>query len=219
MIAKRFRRCTEDTWKDMEINQKAVDKQYRKYDGRVMFPSSHDIVDDPDVLKSCMMVLDKLLQAGNEVLITTKPDIEVVSTILNRFVDNKHQIQFRFTITSNNDDMLSFWEPGAPPYLNRKEALILAFKEGYETSLSIEPFLDNTPYDLITELDEYVTDTIWVGPMNYIAKNKIASEDQPYYNQLRKNVDPTNLKEIHNRLKNNPKIKFKDSLLNKIESV
>ena len=81
MIAKRFKRCTEDTWKDMEINQKAVEKKYRKYDGRVMFPSSHDIIDDPNVLKSCIIVLDKLLHAGNEVLVTTKPDIEVVSPI------------------------------------------------------------------------------------------------------------------------------------------
>jgi len=216
MIAKRFRRCTDDTWKNMEINQKAVDKQYKKYDGRVMFPSSHDIVDDPDVLKSCMIVLEKLLQAGNEVLVTTKPDLEVVTKILNQFREYKNQIQFRFTISSNNDDVLSFWEPGAPPYLSRKEALIRAYKEGFETSLSVEPFLDNTPFKLIEELEEYVTDTIWVGPMNYIAKSNISAEDQPYYDQLRKNVNPDNLKNIHEHLKDNPKIKFKDSHLNKM---
>ena len=123
----------------MEINQKAVDKQYKKYDGRVMFPSSHDIVDDPEVLKSCMIVLEKLLQAGNEVLVTTKPDLEVVTKILNQFGEYKNQIQFRFTISSNNDD-----------------------------------------------------------------------------DQLRKNVNQDNLKNIHERLKDNPKIRFKDSHLNKM---
>lgn len=218
MIAKRFGRCTEGTWKNMEVNQKAVDKKYRKYNGRVMFPSSHDIVDTKDILESCIIVLDKLLRAGNDVLVTTKPDIEVVSRIMNQFKDFKNQIEFRFTITSNNDDLLSFWEPGAPPYLNRKEALILAYKDGFKTSLSVEPFLDNTPYELIDELCDYVTETIWVGPMNYITNTNIAMEDQIYYNQIRKNVQPEHLREIHDYLENNPKIKFKDSLLNKMQS-
>ena len=217
MMAKRFGRCTEETWKDMEVNQKAVDKNYKKYNGRVMFPSSHDIVNDPETLEPCMIVLDKLLKEGNEVLVTTKPDIEVVKRIINQFTKYKEQIQFRFTISSNNDDTLSFWEPGAPPYLIRKEALKLAKEEGYETSLSIEPFLDYTPYELIEELDEYVTDTIWVGPMNYIAKSNITPNDEPYYTQIRENVNPEHLREIHEHLKNNPKIKFKDSLLNQMK--
>jgi len=175
------------------------------------------IVDDPDVLESCMIVLDKLLKAGNEVLVTTKPDIEVVSRIINQFEEYKNQIEFRFTITSKNDDLLSFWEPGAPHYLNRKEALVLAYKEGFETSVSIEPFLDNTPYELINELSDYVTNMIWVGPMNYIGKIEVAPEDQHYFSQLRKSVEPENLRAIHDNLKNNPKIKFKDSLINKMK--
>lgn len=217
MMAKRFGRCTEETWKNMVVNQKAVEKNYRKYDGRVMFPSSHDIIDEPDVLEPCMNVLEKLLQAGNEVLVTTKPDIEVVTRIMNQFAEYKNQIEFRFTISSNNDDMLSFWEPGAPPYLNRREALVLAYKEGFETSLSVEPFLDYTPYKLIEELEEYVTDTIWVGPMNYISRSNISPEDQPYYNQIKECVEPTHLWEIHEHLKDHPKIKFKDSLLNQMK--
>jgi len=51
---------------------------------------------------------------------------------MTQFNEFKPQIEFRFTITSNNDDLLSFWEPGAPPFLNRKEALILAYKVAYE---------------------------------------------------------------------------------------
>jgi len=219
MIAVRFKRCTEDMWKDMTVNWKAVNKNYKKYNGRVMFPSSHDIIDDPLILEPCMIVLDKLLRVGNKVLVTTKPDIEVVSRIVNQFNEFKPQIEFRFTITSNNDDLLSFWEPGAPPFLNRKAALILAFKEGYETSLSIEPFLDNKPYDLIEELEEYVTGNIWVGPMNYIGKIHVEPDHREYYDAIRKSVNPKNLREIYETLKDNPKIRFKDSLLNKIKEI
>ena len=71
MIAKRFGRKTEDSWKNMEINIKAVEKNYKKYNGRVMFPSSHDIVDDPEILDACFTVIRKLLETDNEVLITS----------------------------------------------------------------------------------------------------------------------------------------------------
>ncbi|MHA1386785.1 MAG: hypothetical protein ACTSR3_23770 [Candidatus Helarchaeota archaeon] len=210
---------SEETWRNMEVNWKAVKKNYRKYDGRVMFPSSHDIVDDPEILEACIIVLEKLLNVGNEVLVTTKPDLDVIARIIDQFTEFKDQMEFRFTITSNSDDLLSFWEPNAPPFLTRKEALILAFKEGFKTSLSIEPFLDDTPYDLIDELEEYVTESIWVGPMNYIGKIHIDSEGKRYYDAIRKNTDPKNLMEIYETLKDNPKIKFKDSLLNRIQRI
>jgi DNA repair photolyase len=216
MMGKRFGRCTEETWNKMEINEAAVKKNYRKYDGRVMFPSSHDIVDEPKIIDACFKVLKKLLEADNEVLVTSKPDLHVTEEIINQFSEYHDQIQFRFTITSINNRLLSFWEPNAPRYEERKESLILAFKEGYKTSVSIEPFLDKDPINLIYELDPYVTESIWVGPMNYIPRKNIPEEDEPQYIRIRENIEAQNLKKIYNELKDMEKIRFKDSFLNKL---
>ena len=71
MMAKRFGRCNEDTWKEMVVNNDAVENTYRKYNGRVMFPSTHDIVEDTAVKEACFIVIKKLLESGNETLITT----------------------------------------------------------------------------------------------------------------------------------------------------
>ncbi len=53
MMAKRFGRCTEDTWGNMEINDTILNKNFKKYNGRVMFPSSHDIIDKPEIKEAC----------------------------------------------------------------------------------------------------------------------------------------------------------------------
>lgn len=212
MMAKRFGRCTEDTWKNMEIRPAAMTKSYRKYDGRVMFPSSHDIVDIPEIKDACFIVLEKLLKANNEVLVTTKPCLSITKEIIDQFRNYKPQIQFRFTITSMKNELLSFWEPNAPPYEERLESLILANKEGFKTSVSVEPFLDKVPQHLISEVAPYVTESIWIGPMNYIPRNNISEEDQPKYDELRENINVSHLKEIYEDLKNFPRIMFKDSM-------
>ncbi|MBN2335278.1 hypothetical protein JXL21_06925, partial [Candidatus Bathyarchaeota archaeon] len=212
MMGKRFGRCTEETWKNMKINEAAVKKNYPKFKGRVMFPSSHDIVDEPKIIDACFKVLTKLLQAENEVLVTSKPNLHVTEEIINQFSEYQDHLQFRFTITTNNDRLLSFWEPNAPRYEERKESLILAYKEGYKTSVSIEPFLDKDPINLITELEPYVTESIWVGPMNYIPRKNISEEDEPQYTRIRENIEAENLKKIYDELKDMEKIRFKDSL-------
>jgi len=101
-IAIRFKRKTSKTWKNMEINEKAVNRDYRKRRGRIMFPSSHDIT--PLVLDPCMKVLKKLVSKGNEVLITTKPNLLVIRKICDTFQHAyyKDWIQFRFTIGALN---------------------------------------------------------------------------------------------------------------------
>ena len=212
MIAKRFKRCTEKTWKNMIIRTDDVQRRYRKFNGRVMFPSSHDIVDIPEIKDACFTVLEKLLVANNEVLVTTKPCLSIIKDIIDQFREYQQQIQFRFTITSNNNELLSFWEPNAPPYEERLESLILAYKEGFKTSVSVEPFLDEEPQQLVHEIAPYVTESIWIGPMNYIPRNNIPDEDQPKYDDMRENIDVSHLKEIYEDLRDFPKIMFKDSM-------
>jgi len=43
--------------------------------------------------------------------------------------------------------------------------LIYAFREGFKTSVSIEPYLDN-PIPLINDIALYCTESIWLGIMN-----------------------------------------------------
>ena len=217
MIAKRFGRKTEDSWKNMEINTKAVDKNYKKYNGQVMFPSSHDIIDDPEILDACFTVIRKLLETDNEVLITSKPSLNVTKKIIEGFSEYKKNIQFRFTIGSKENETLSFWEPNAPSYTERKEALQYAYSQGFKTSISIEPFLDRNPIPMIYELEPYVSKSIWIGPMNYIKKSDISAEDLPYYEEIRDITQKENLLDIYENLKNHKKIQFKDSFLNKID--
>ena len=216
MMAKRFDRCTEETWKDMEIRQDVVEKNFRKFNGRVMFPSSHDIVDIPEVKAACFTVIGKLLEVGNELLITTKPKPSIIREIIEQFNSYKLHMQFRFTITSINDQLLSFWEPNAPTFEERLESLIYAYKKGFKTSVSIEPFLDYEPQSLIKELAPYVTESIWLGPMNYIPRNNIPEEDIPKYEKIRKNYENSHLKEIYEDLKEFPRIRFKDSMAIKL---
>jgi DNA repair photolyase len=216
LMAKRFGRCKEATWKDMVINNSAVEKRYRKYEGRVMFPSSHDIIDRPDVKDACLKVISKLLDVGNEVLITTKPRLSITREICNKYGQYKSQIQFRFTITSKDDYLLSFWEPNAPRFEERFESLKYAYENDFKTSVSIEPFLDYDPQTLIRMLSPYITESIWLGPMNYIPSNGIPDANKHFYAEVRNNYRTERLREIYEELRDNPLIRFKDSINNRL---
>jgi DNA repair photolyase len=216
LMAKRFGRCTEDTWKNMDVNDSAVSKIYSKYKGRVMFPSSHDITNNPAILKACFIVIRKLLESGNDTLITTKPQLSITKKIIKQFYLFKEQIQFRFTITSINNEVLSFWEPNAPTFEERLASLKYAHKMGFKTSVSIEPFLDYTPEILINNLAPYITESIWLGSMNYIPSNNLQSGHKNKYIEIRKNYEVSHLQDIYNNVKDFPKIRFKDSMTNKL---
>jgi DNA repair photolyase len=212
MIAKRFGRSTDETWGKMEIPQNIQNRKYPKFKGRVMFPSSHDIVNIKEIKDTCYDVITKLLQSNNELLITTKPDFTITKEIIEKFENYRNNIQFRFTITSNQNKLLKFWERNAPTYEERLKSLKLAYNNDFKTSVSAEPFLDYHPQKLVKEIDPFVTDSIWIGPMNYISRNNINEKDEKEYLNIRKNYEVEHLKEIYNILKDNQKIRFKDSM-------
>lgn len=211
-IAIRFNRKTNETWPIMVPNWKNIHKNYRKRKGRIMFPTSHDITEDPQVISNCFMVLRKLLQSKNSVLITTKPRLQVIQKLCNEFEEYKELIQFRFTITSINNERLSYWEPNAPQYNERIESLKYAYKHGYKTSLAIEPSIDLFPNTIIRNSDPYVTESIWIGPMNYLSKNIQLFERE----LIEQNRSQENLKLIYNTWTGKSKIRFKDSFLNRL---
>jgi DNA repair photolyase len=216
VMAKRFGRSTGQTWKNMEINQVVLSRKYHKYPGRVMFPSSHDIVESPNELRACIVVIRKLLEVGNSLLITTKPRYSVIRNIVHRFSLFKSQIQFRFTITSIDDVLLSFWEPNAPAFEERLRSLKYAFQRGFKTSVSIEPFLDYDPMDLVRILSPHVTESIWIGCMNYIPRNHISEKDKARYVEIRERYENSHLRDVFNALSVFPKIRFKDSVRSRL---
>jgi len=211
-MAKRFGRRTERTWKNMKVNSRAIEKARKKLKGRVMFPSSHDIPDMPQIKEACFRVLMGLLESGNEVLVTTKPRFSVIEDMDHLFSGHKRLLQFRFTITSMEDRLLSFWEPNAPLFEERMGSLRFAFAKGYRTSVSIEPFLDYDPSLLVKTVEPYSTESIWVGKMNYIQRRKVTKEESPFYEEIRRNYELDHLREISEKLRYFPKVRFKDSI-------
>ena len=113
-MAIRFKRKTIQTWITEVVDLKKVSNRYIKAEGTIMFPSTHDIT--PVNLNSSIVVLRKLLTAGNDVLIVSKPHMDVIKEICKEFPEYKDRILFRFSIGSTNSETLKFWEPGAPGY-------------------------------------------------------------------------------------------------------
>ncbi len=219
LMARRFRRATYESWSTMRIRDGVLKRSFGKMVGRVMFPSSHDIVEIPDIREACLVTLGKLLESDNEVLVTTKPRFSIIQQIDKLYSSYKKNLQFRFTITSTDDNLLRFWEPNAPLFEERLESLKYAFGRKYRTSVSIEPFLDRKPQVLVTKVEPFCTESIWVGKMNYIPSESTLSDDEyPYYYEVRRNYEINHLFQIYNDLKKLKKIRFKDSVIIKLSN-
>lgn len=201
-MAIRFNRETEESWKTMYPNKKAIEKTYRKRNGRIMFPTSHDITIESYI--DCLIVLRKLLEAENEVLITTKPNLVVITHLTGELIKYKNQIQFRFTITSIDDKKLQEFEPNAPSFSERMLSLRLAYFDGYKTSVSIEPFLDKNPIKVIERVAPFCSETIWIGKLNY------QTTEFNTFENIQKVIE--NLKLLPESIKS--KIRIKDSIRN-----
>lgn len=210
VLAIRRQQITANQWPLEQIRQHDVLERRKKYNGQVMFPSTHDIT--PTNLDACMTVLKKLLIAGNQVLVVSKPHLECIEKICDAFKGYRNQILFRFTIGACDDRILSFWEPNAPAYDERKNCLIYAHKAGFKTSVSVEPMLDSANIDmLIEDLMPYVSDSIWIGIMNHtVGFGKNANPVlQQAIEKIRKGQSNSIIKAIYRRYKDNPMIKWK----------
>ena len=159
-----------------------------------------------------MTVLDKLIGAGNEVLIVSKPRYDIIREICLEFREDRDKILFRFTIGAMNDEILKFWEPGAPSFEDRMDSLAYAFDSGYQTSVSIEPMLDSEhAVELVRTVDPFVTNAIWIGKMNHIKKNIVIDSAlmEAAVRRIKQGQTDDRIKEIYEALKDNPKIKWK----------
>lgn len=214
-IAVRFKRKTPENWHEEVINHVNLNKSYKKTDGTIMFPSSHDIT--PINLEYSISLLRKLLIVGNKVLIVSKPHFLVVQALCNEFSEYKNNILFRFTIGSMNAEILKFWEPNAPSYEERKKCLIYAYNNGFQTSLSCEPFLDDNIVTLVEDLELYVTDAIWIGKVNNLKQilsvnGSADNETLSKANELHLLQSDSNIRGLYKQLSGNKKVKWKESI-------
>ena len=209
----RFKKATKESWRHPVLNEVEVNKRPTKAKGTIMFPTTHDIL--PEFLEAEMQVIDRLLKAGNNVLIVSKPHRECIRFICECFEDYKDRILFRFTIGAYDDTILGYWEPKAPQFLERLACLQLAFQEGYQTSVSCEPMLDSANVcDMFLMLEPFVTDGIWIGKMNKV-RSRVPienEEDERRVKLIEDGQTDEKIKAIYERLKNEPKVRWKESI-------
>ena len=206
---------TSENWKEERVRDYKLKERCGKIEGRIMVPSSHDI--SLEHLEESIAFLKKLLDAGNEVLVVSKPHLECVSRICNEFEEFKDKILFRFTIGSSDSDVLSFWEPGAPDFAERFESLKLACDRGFQTSVSCEPMLDDNIDVVIEQVMPFVSDAIWIGKANYLLDRLEINgyDDEEILGRAQELIawqSDDNIKRLYERYKDNGKIKWKESI-------
>jgi DNA repair photolyase len=212
-MAIRFGRATADTWRLEQVRQNEVDKPRRRMYGRVMFPTTHDIT--PHNFDACLIVLRKLLDAGNEVLVVSKPHLIVIKALVRFLVDHPEHVMFRFSIGSLSESLREYWEPGATSYDERLGCLCLAWHHGFATSVSAEPLLEYDRVDeLVAECLPWVTDALWIGKMNRI-RSRVAvetDEDRRMVEAIEANQTDDKVRDLYERYCDEPRIRWKESV-------
>jgi DNA repair photolyase len=182
--------------------------------GLVMFPTSHDIM--PSFLPACLTTIKNLL-VRNKVLIVSKPHLPVVRVLCRELVEHKRDLLFRLlSIGSLRKSTCAFWEPGAPPPGERFAALKHAFGKGFATSVSVEPMLEDLQgtCDLVAKVQQYVTDTVWIGKMQRIPRKLNAHVEgfDEAAQKIKAQQSDEKILALVNALEGNPKVRWKDSV-------
>ncbi len=181
--------------------------------GVVMFPTSHDIA--PRFLPESLTTIKNLL-LRNEVLIVSKPHMSVVRSLCRELKPQRDRILFRFTVGALDRALSAYWEPGAPPPSERIQCLRFAHRCGFQTSVSIEPMLGDgeETLKLVTEVEPYVTDSIWVGKMQKIPRknNAHVAGFKEAAGLIKAQQTDEKVMHLVNTLGKHPKIRWKDSI-------
>ena len=220
---KRHKLCTAEQWLDPVIIQSKVTRSFLKRSGIVMYPSTHDVTMLNRSESIC--VLGNLLDAGNRVLLVSKPNMVCIDDICRTFQGYRKQLSFRFTIGSMNQQVLDFWEPNAPDFQERLGCLRYAYKNGYQTSVSCEPFLDckvDRTVGLYEEVKPYINNSFWIGKLRHFDKRVDMSdvtpeEDERFVKPLKAAQADEFVLELCQRLRNEQLIMWKDSIREIIE--
>jgi DNA repair photolyase len=208
-----------DSWEDQFIRRHDVEKLHKLYPGLIGFPSTHDIT--PENLDDYLYVLGKLLRAGNEVLIVSKPRLDCIKAICAASLFFKDEILFRFTIGAMDNEILGFWEPNAPGYEERRACLEFAYNQGFRTSVSMEPMLDTQRIGKqIADLRQFVREDIWLGTMRHLTAIKKDADGDLLSKIVEVEAEQTmeRLIPIYLKYQDDPQIKWKTEVLEEIET-
>jgi hypothetical protein len=259
-IALRYKRIASGAdWTRERCNAAGAIADETKYGARhkgvVMFPTAHDIT--AGNINEATIVLLSLLEAGNHVLLVTKPSLVIMTRVADLWMgvlvawQHAHPslgiklgapafdggLEVRCTITCLDERERRFWEPGAPKIVERIEALRLAYNRGLLTSVSIEPCLQPDRVARLVEIvTPYVRGTIWIGKCNDLRRRTAWRREELAVRCIERHdgtmpvgafADPDKFDEmlaaleaqqtdaavmdVYRRLKDNPKVRWKDS--------
>ncbi|KAH3764692.1 DUF1848 family protein [Pelomyxa schiedti] len=213
-FAKHEARCPPD-WPTMRVVQSEVDAPRPKVPlGSVMFPSLHDIT--PTVVDPCLKIILALLQSQSRVVVFSKPHLSVIQKICSAASNYKELLRFKFTISAMDDTILSYWEPGAPPFAERLESLKCAYNAGFKTAVSVGPMLDYLHVvELVNTVEPFVTDVIIICRLQLIPEmvsEAKSPQDKAMLNAVLDNQTDEKIIQLHDILKTRPKVRWHTQL-------
>lgn len=214
-IKVRFKQLDGHEWCEEQLRVDPRTMKVPRRSGRIMLPTTHDIT--PKHIEEHVILIGRLLEVGNTLLIVSKPHYECIQRLCEEFAASKGRITFRFTIGSVDNKVLRFWEPGALSFDERLRSLKYAYDQGFQTSVSIEPMLEGDVDALIVAVEAFVTDTIWLGKINRLKSNLTLNgfttpEILARAEALIAGQNDVAIKALYERHKGNPKIRFKESI-------
>jgi len=211
--ALRQKRITQpDEWGNSYCNVRKRDarRRHRNYGGTVMFPTTHDIW--PEILDPCLMTIGNLLDAGNHVLIVSKPNRQCIEAMCQEFDSYHESILFRFTIGSADNDLLRYWEPNAPSFDERLDCLKHAASLDYRTSVSAEPLLDVENVAALWEaVAPFATDSIWIGKMNRVRQRVLPGTSEAAIEAIERGQTDEAVQVVYEQFRDHPLARWKES--------
>ena len=216
--AYRYKRIADpNAWERPVYHPERLDVTVGQRDGTLMFPSTHDITRNNWL--PCVEFARRLLEAGNRLLLVSKPDLAVWRGVRASLEGHKAHVLLRFTITHLDPEIGRFWEPGAPPVSERLIALEEAHRAGWQTSVSIEPLLEPERVEaLVKKVERFVSETIWIGAARLLGQRTAWCQGLEGLSQEIARIEAGQtvpaMMGIYEALKHNPLIRWKDSYHN-----
>ena len=216
-IAMQKKWLTAEQWPREKVREKAVKHNWHKVSKKncaktFMAPTMHDIT--PGNLEASVVVLSKVLAAGHNVLVVSKPHLVCIQRLCEVLAPWKDRLLFRFTIGFTGEKTRQFWEPNAPEFHERLACLKLAYEAGFETSVSAEPLLE--PWNvrkLVERLRPFVSHSIWLGKANKLSERtkwKFPHSHSEIDKLLSWQTDEK-VREIYELFRDDPIIRWKES--------
>lgn len=197
-------------WSKPVLRVKELGKKRVKFNGPVMFPTTHDIL--PEFLDECTATIVALLEAGNRVLLVSKPHLECVRHLCRNLDRFRSMVMWRFTIGAMSDDILGYWEPGAPTFSERISCLQLAHRAGYQTSISAEPLLEpERVVTLYSRLSPWVTHSFWIGKLNGAHYRLPRDTSRQEISRIMAEQTDDAIRATYSALKDRPLVRWKES--------